>query len=57
MGMTMRVYEIDSKTGAVVREHAGVTVAPEDENDAPPLLSSAYPPCKCPRCRRKENGT
>jgi hypothetical protein len=50
MGMTMRVYDLDSKTGAVVRERASVTVRPGNKSGAP-MMSSAYPPCGCPRCR------
>ncbi|MFI0982606.1 hypothetical protein ACH4SP_37055 [Streptomyces sp. NPDC021093] len=50
MGMTMRVYEIDSRTGKVVRERGRVVVGLGNGRDAT-LVSSAYPPCQCSRCR------
>lgn len=49
MGMTMRVYEVDRRTGTAVRERVSLVVRQGSGNDAP-LLSSAYPPCQCPRC-------
>lgn len=51
MVMTMRVYEVDSRTGTVIRERVDVTVQPGSGTSPPPMLSSAYPPCRCPRCR------
>ena len=50
MGMTMRVYEIDSRTVKVVRERGRVVVGLGNGRDAP-LVSSAYPPCQCSWCR------
>jgi len=51
MSMTMRVYDVDSKTGMVVRVRTSVTVRPPDGIRPAPPLSSAYPPCRCPVCR------
>lgn len=48
MSMTMRTYDMDSKTARVVRERGTVTV--KRHEDLAPLMSSAYPPCQCPRC-------
>ncbi|MEU3072343.1 hypothetical protein [Streptomyces laurentii] len=50
--MTIRVYDVDRKTGNVVRERGRLTAGFGGERAAP-LLTSAYPPCRCPRCRMK----
>ncbi|WP_159047760.1 hypothetical protein [Streptomyces sp. WM6378] len=49
MAMTMRVYEMDRRTGQVVRQRALVAVGTAASSDAP-MMSSAYPPCRCRRC-------
>ncbi|WP_338671813.1 hypothetical protein V1460_02360 [Streptomyces sp. SCSIO 30461] len=49
--MTIRVYDVDRKTGQVVRERGRLAVPLGDQDE--PLLTSAYPPCGCPRCREK----
>lgn len=51
MGMTIRVYDVDSKTGTVVRERTSVTTRSGKVGDVPPMFSSAYPLCQCSRCR------
>lgn len=53
MSMTMRVYEVGGKTGQFVRERSLVAVTPGE--NAGPLMTSAFPPCQCPRCRAKGN--
>lgn len=52
MNMTMRVYDVDSKTGQVVRERGRVAVQLENGRDGP-IMSSTYPPCQCRKCRAK----
>ncbi len=52
MRMTIRVYDVDGKTGQVVRERGRLAVPYDDERLAP-LMTSAYPPCRCPRCHTK----
>lgn len=54
MRFTMRVYEVDSKTGRVVRERGRVAVGASDRGV--PLMTSAYPPCQCRRCRAEDKG-
>ncbi|MET8563221.1 hypothetical protein ABZV75_22495 [Streptomyces flaveolus] len=46
--MTMRVYTVD-RYGMVTHDRGTVTVTPG--NDLLPLMSTAYPPCACPRHR------
>ncbi|WP_167828837.1 hypothetical protein [Streptomyces sp. MZ04] len=48
--MTIRVYDVDSRTGKATRERVLVTVEPAGRKRPPPL-SSAYPECRCQRCR------
>ncbi|MFF4421186.1 hypothetical protein ACFY04_10435 [Streptomyces sp. NPDC001549] len=47
--MTIRVYDINTLTGQVVRERADVVVAPK-VRDSPPVNPLAFPSCECARC-------
>ena len=47
--MTLRVY-VSTREGVVTEERRTVHVTAEDAT-LPPLMSHAYPPCRCPRCR------
>ncbi|QEV15592.1 hypothetical protein CP974_07630 [Streptomyces fradiae ATCC 10745 = DSM 40063] len=49
--MTLRVYDVDRRTGRVVRERGRIVTPMGDQSLAPPL-TNAYPPCECPRCGR-----
>lgn len=46
--MTMRVIRI--RDGRVIEQRKEVTITPDDQFD-PFALSSAWPPCQCPRHR------
>lgn len=52
MAMTIRVCDINTQTGQVVRERADVVVGP-GVRDSPPMNSLAFPSCECARCRPK----
>ncbi|AYN37980.1 hypothetical protein D9753_02315 [Streptomyces dangxiongensis] len=45
--MTMRVYAVD-RYGTITQDRGTVTVTPGNQ---PLPLSTAYPPCSCPRHR------
>jgi hypothetical protein len=47
-GMTIRVYTVN-RHGAVTEERGSVYVPPSDQ---PPPLSTAFPACGCPGCRK-----
>lgn len=52
MPMTIRVYDINTQTGQVVRERADVAdvvVAP-GVRDSPPMTPAAFPSCESARC-------
>lgn len=49
MVMTIRVYDINTQTGQVVRECADVVVAP-GVRDSPPVSPLALPSGECARC-------
>ncbi|MDQ0776590.1 DNA-directed RNA polymerase subunit RPC12/RpoP [Streptomyces aurantiacus] len=53
--LTLRVYTVD-RQGAVTRERSRVEVRVGDRGDPLPL-TSAYPPCGCPRCGTPEHST
>ncbi|WP_210587114.1 hypothetical protein [Streptomyces sp. GESEQ-35] len=44
--MTLHVYRVN-RDGEVVEDQGAVNVVPSDE----PLMSGAWPPCRCPRHR------
>ncbi|MFF9238365.1 hypothetical protein ACF1AY_15730 [Streptomyces sp. NPDC014776] len=46
--MTIRVYQVD-RAGTITRDRGEISVIPYGEDPLP--VSSAFPPCKCPRCR------
>ncbi|MDN5380744.1 hypothetical protein QEP66_01180 [Streptomyces sp. LB8] len=48
--MTMRVIRI--RDGRIVEERPEVRIMNTDRLD--PLSVSTWPPCECPRCRRKQ---
>ncbi|WP_129307636.1 hypothetical protein [Streptomyces sp. L2] len=45
--MTIRVYTVN-RAGVVTQNRGPVGVLPHDR---PLPLSTAFPPCRCPRCR------
>ncbi|MGW1000495.1 hypothetical protein [Streptomyces sp. NPDC002520] len=50
-GMTMRVYTVD-RYGTITRDRGTVTVAFGNQPlPQLPMMSTAYPPCECGRCR------
>ncbi|MEV5876124.1 DUF6415 family natural product biosynthesis protein [Streptomyces sp. NPDC052101] len=48
-GMTMWVYTVD-RYGSIIHDRGTVTVAYGNQS-LPPVMSTAYPPCECSRCR------
>ncbi|MFS8201013.1 hypothetical protein ACLVWQ_20275 [Streptomyces sp. CWNU-52B] len=49
--LTLRVYRVDA-AGAVTEDRGRVEVLTGGRGAALPL-TSAYPPCRCPRCRTR----
>ncbi|MFF4389922.1 hypothetical protein ACFY0G_24560 [Streptomyces sp. NPDC001552] len=47
--MTIRVYDVNTQTGRIVRERAHVVVAPT-VRDSPPTHPLAFPSCECALC-------
>lgn len=45
--MTMRVYTVN-RAGIVTENRSPVSVLPSNQ---PLPMSTAFPPCQCPRCR------
>jgi len=45
--MTMRVYTVN-RAGIITEDRGPVSVLPSDQ---PLPVSTAFPPCRCPRCR------
>ncbi len=53
--LTLRVYKINPQ-GAVTEDRGKVEVL-AGTHTTPPPLTSAYPPCRCPRCRTATHPT
>lgn len=49
MSMTIRVYDVNTQTGRIVRERSHVVVAPT-VRDSPPMHPLAFPSCECALC-------
>ncbi|WP_329099071.1 hypothetical protein [Streptomyces sp. NBC_01439] len=47
--MTIRVYDVNTQTGRIVRERAHVVVAPT-VRDSPPVHPLVFPSCECALC-------
>jgi DNA-directed RNA polymerase subunit RPC12/RpoP len=53
--LTLRVYKVDAQ-GAVTEDQGRVEILTGGRADPLPH-TSAYPPCRCPRCRTREHST
>jgi hypothetical protein len=53
--LTLRVYKVNTE-GAVTEDRGKVEILTGGRADPLPR-TSAYPPCRCPRCRTREHST